>query len=174
MLLKAVATSSPVLVYLFVTVPYISRFTTPRLTLLHIKVRQAPKFPGNMANSNAPNTPSKSRKRAPTITTMGQLSDDQSPAHSSGDSNTWPTQAQQSPQELRNANSFESNASSPTSPLNVSSPQRGLNGTYYLAVPGARSRCGFMDSSTENGDPSATYLTCHQGDIPQGEWVPLR
>jgi Ca2+-transporting ATPase len=141
-----------------------------------------------MADGNAPNTPSEGRKRAPTITIdtsavntqgtdmadpvpMGQL-DNRSPTHSHVDSNVSPTQARQSPQELRNANSFESNASRPTSPHNVSSPQQGWNGTNYLSVPGARSRGGSLDSSTENGESSATYVTSHQGDIPRGEMGP--
>jgi Ca2+-transporting ATPase len=143
-----------------------------------------------MAERNAPNVPAEGqRKRAPTITIdtsavntqgttmtdsvpLGQLSGNRSPTHSNVDSNVSPTQAGQSPQELRNANSFESSASRPTSPHNVSSPAQGWNGTNFLAVPGARSRGNSMDSSTENGDSSATYVTSHQGDIPRGEMGP--
>ncbi|KAH6454275.1 hypothetical protein HBI57_143410, partial [Parastagonospora nodorum] len=106
-----------------------------------------------MANNSAPDTPGEGRKRAPTITIdtsavnpndtnmtdavpMGQIQDNRSSIPNT-DHNVSPTQSRQSPQELRNANSFESNASRPTSPHNVSSPAQGWNGTNFLAVPGA-------------------------------------
>jgi Ca2+-transporting ATPase len=140
-----------------------------------------------MANDNAPDVPSEGRKRAPTITIdtsavnpndsnmtdavpLGQLQDHRT----SSDHNVSPTQARHSPQELRNANSFESNASRPTSPHNVSSPTQAWNGANFLAVPGARSRGNSMDSATENGESnsSGTYVTSTQGDIPHGEMGP--
>jgi Ca2+-transporting ATPase len=115
-------------------------------------------------------------RKAPTITintsavdTQGNMTDSVPMGQLS---NASPTQPRQSPQELRNANSFESNASRPTSPQIKSSPQHDWNGTNYPAVPGARSRGGSMDSSTENGDSSATYVTSYQGDIPRGEIGP--
>jgi Ca2+-transporting ATPase len=141
---------------------------------------------------NAPDVPSEGRKRAPTITIdtsavnpneanmsdsvpMGQLQDNRTATQSNTDNNVSPTQARQSPQELRNANSFESNASRPTSPHNVSSPAQGWNGTNFLAVPGARSRGNSMDSTTEVGDSNssgATHVNSNQNDIPQGEMGP--
>ncbi|KAH5326968.1 calcium-transporting ATPase [Parastagonospora nodorum] len=144
-----------------------------------------------MANNSAPDTPGEGRKRAPTITIdtsavnpndtnmtdavpMGQIQDNRSSIPNT-DHNVSPTQSRQSPQELRNANSFESNASRPTSPHNVSSPAQGWNGTNFLAVPGARSRGNSMDSSTDVGDSNssgATYVTSNQNDIPQGEMGP--
>ncbi|KAH7068921.1 hypothetical protein BKA63DRAFT_97987 [Paraphoma chrysanthemicola] len=145
-----------------------------------------------MADGNAPDVPSEGRKRAPTITIdtsavnpndtnmsesvpAADAQDNRSPTQLTVDGNASPTQARQSPQELRNANSFESNASRPTSPHNVSSPVQGWNGTGFLAVPGApRSRGNSMDSATENGESnsSATYVTSHKGDIPMGEMGP--
>jgi Ca2+-transporting ATPase len=145
-----------------------------------------------MADGNAPDVPSEGRKRAPTITIdtsavnpndtnmsesvpAADAQDNRSPTQLTVDGNASPTQARQSPQELRNANSFESNASRPTSPHNVSSPVQGWNGTGFLAVPGApRSRGNSMDSATENGESnsSATYVTSHKGDIPTGEMGP--
>ncbi|KAF1919833.1 hypothetical protein BDU57DRAFT_154267 [Ampelomyces quisqualis] len=141
-----------------------------------------------MADGNAPDVPSEGRKRAPTITLdtsavnpntnmpdsvpLGLLPDNRSAQQSNADTDPSPTQARQSEQELRNANSFESNASRPTSPHNVSSPAQGPNGTNFLAVPGARSRGNSMDSTTENGDSSGTYVMSHQGDIPRGEMGP--
>ncbi|OAL03972.1 calcium-translocating P-type ATPase [Phaeosphaeriaceae sp. SRC1lsM3a] len=145
-----------------------------------------------MADDNAPSAPSEGRKRAPTITIdtsavnpndtnmtdsvpLGHMQDTRPSAQPNTDDNVSPTQARQSPQELRNANSFESNASRPTSPHNVSSPAQAWNGTSFLAVPGARSRGNSMDSTTENGgesNSSATYVTSNRGDIPKGEMGP--
>ncbi|KAF2026422.1 calcium transporting P-type ATPase-like protein [Setomelanomma holmii] len=145
-----------------------------------------------MADGNAPEVPSEGRKRAPTITIdtsavnpndtnmaesvpAGESQDKRSPTQLNVDHNAYPIQARQSPQELRNANSFESNASRPTSPHNVSSPVQSWNGTGFLAVPGApRSRGNSMDSATENGESnsSGTYVNSHKGDIPTGEMGP--
>ncbi|KAH7395006.1 hypothetical protein DE146DRAFT_615139 [Phaeosphaeria sp. MPI-PUGE-AT-0046c] len=145
-----------------------------------------------MANDNAPSAPSEGRKRAPTITIdtsavnphdtnmtdsvpLGHMQDVRPSTQPNTDDNVSPTQARQSSHELRNANSFESNASRPTSPHNVSSPAQGWNGTNFLAVPGARSRGNSMDSATENGGEShssATYVTSNRGDIPRGEMGP--
>jgi Ca2+-transporting ATPase len=141
---------------------------------------------------NAPDVPSEGRKRAPTITIdtsavnpndsnmtdsvpTGQLQDNRTATQSNADNNVSPTQARHSPQELRNANSFESNASRPTSPHNVSSPAQGWNGTNFLAVPGARSRGNSMDSTTEVGESNssgATHVNSNQNDIPPGEMGP--
>jgi Ca2+-transporting ATPase len=106
---------------------------------------------------------------------MGQLQDNRTATQSNTDNNVSPTQARQSPQELRNANSFESNASRPTSPHNVSTPAQSWNGTNFLAVPGARLRGTSMDSTTEAGDSNssgATHVNSNQNDIPQGEMGP--
>jgi Ca2+-transporting ATPase len=144
-----------------------------------------------MADENAPNVPSEGRKRAPTITIdtsavnpnssnmtdsvpLSHLQDNRTAASPNTDNSISPTQSRHSPQELRNANSFESNASRPTSPHNVSSPAQGWNGANFLSVPGARSRGNSMDSATENGESnsSATYVTSNRGDILRGEMGP--
>jgi Ca2+-transporting ATPase len=168
MLSTTAATSPPVLADLFVTVLYILRYTAPRLTLLHNKARPLPQqtITIDLSAINTQGT------NMPDLVPMQRPFDNCLLTHSNVDSNASPTQARQSPQELHNANSFDSNASWPTSPYNVSSPQQGRNGTNYLSVPGARSRGSSVDSWTENGDSSATYVTSHQGDIPRGEMGP--
>jgi Ca2+-transporting ATPase len=142
-----------------------------------------------MADGNAPDSPSEGRKRAPTITIdtsavnpndtnmtesvpLGEQQDNRTITTPKPDNNVSPTQPQQPAQELHGANSFESNASRPTSPHNVSSPAQGWNGSNFLAVPGARSRGNSMDSSTDNGESSATYVTSNNSDIPKGEMGP--
>jgi len=144
-----------------------------------------------MADGNAPDVPSEGRKRAPTITIdtsavnpndtnmtesvpLGDIQDNKTSTSPNADHNVSPTQARHSPQELRGANSFESAASRPTSPHNVSSPAQGWNGSNFLAVPGAKSRANSMDSATENGESnsSGTYVTSNNGDIPRGEMGP--
>ncbi|KAH8722336.1 hypothetical protein GQ44DRAFT_622873 [Phaeosphaeriaceae sp. PMI808] len=144
-----------------------------------------------MTEGNIPDGPSEGRKRAPTITIdtsavnpnstdmpdsvpLGDLHDTRPSTQTNTDNNISPTQARQSPQELRNANSFESNGSRPISPHNVSSPAQGWNGANFLSVPGARSRGNSMDSGTEHGDSntSATYVTSGRNDIPKGELGP--
>ncbi len=55
-------------------------------------------------------------------------------------------QAANSPSELRNANSFDSKESRPTSPHNVSSPRWANDPHTFLAVPDGRSRGNSVDS----------------------------
>ncbi|KAL5116469.1 plasma membrane calcium [Pleosporales sp. CAS-2024a] len=139
----------------------------------------------------APKPPSEGRKRAPTITIdtsavhphhanmtdalpLAQLHDSRSSPQSAADVSASPTQAAHSPQEMRNTNSFESNASRPTSPHNVSSPLQGWNGTSFLAVPGAR-RGDSMDSATEVGGSNssgATHVASHPNDMARGDMGP--
>jgi Ca2+-transporting ATPase len=143
-----------------------------------------------MADPSAP-SPVEGRKRAPTITvdTSAVNPNDTNMTESaplgephtntstvpSVDNNLSPTQARHPPQELHGANSFESSASRPTSPHNVSSPAQAWNGSNFLAVPGApRSRGNSMDSATENGEShsSGTYVTSQNSDIPKNEMGP--
>ncbi|KAL6709997.1 plasma membrane calcium [Coniothyrium glycines] len=127
-----------------------------------------------------------SRPRAPTITidtsatndtTMGAsvpMTDLQDKTRSNPD-NISPTQLRQPSLELRNANSFDSKESRPTSPHNVSSPvTQWNNNAGLLNVPGARSRGNSMDSATENGESNSTgtYVTSSQGDALKGDLAP--
>ena len=77
--------------------------------------------------------------------------------------------------ELRSAGSFESSASRPTSPHNVSSPTaKWNNGGNLLSVPGAHSRGNSMDSNTDNGESNSTgtYVASSQGETLKGEMGP--
>jgi Ca2+-transporting ATPase len=124
------------------------------------------------------------RPRAPTITIdtsatndtnmgesvpMGEIQDNRNNAD-----NVSPTHMRQPSHELRNANSFDSKESRPTSPHNVSSPLANWNNGGLLSVPGARSRGNSMDSTTENGESasSGTYVTSSQGDALKGDLAP--
>jgi len=125
------------------------------------------------------------RPRAPTITIdtsatndvnmgesvpMGEIQDNTR----NNTDNVSPTHIRQPSQELRNANSFDSKESRPTSPHNISSPPTNWNNVGLLNVPGARSRGNSMDSATENGEStsSATYVTSSQGDALKGDLAP--
>ncbi|KAF2838811.1 calcium-translocating P-type ATPase [Patellaria atrata CBS 101060] len=112
------------------------------------------------------------RQRAPTITIdtsavsggsndppMDNASSENIPESRSNPTNqTSQTPAQQSPIELRNANSFDSKESRPTSPHNVSSPTaRWGDNQNFLSVPGGpRSRGNSMDSTAEEGHSSVS------------------
>ncbi|CBX93752.1 similar to Calcium transporting P-type ATPase [Plenodomus lingam JN3] len=129
-----------------------------------------------------------SRPRAPTITIdtsatndprvgqpvpRGDMADSsRRSTHSNGD--VSPTQRRGPSQELHNANSFDSNASRPISPHNVSSPVTSSNHAGLLSVPGAHSRGNSIDSATEHGESnsSATYVTSSQGDALKGDLAP--
>lgn len=128
------------------------------------------------------------RPRAPTITIDTSATNDASlgqpvplvdmsdssrrSTHSNGDAS--PTHLRNQSQELRNANSFDSNASRPTSPHNISSPVTASNNAGLLSVPGVHSRGNSIDSVTEHGESnsSATYITSAQGDALKGELAP--
>lgn len=146
-----------------------------------------------MADGKTPDAPIEGRKRAPTITIdtsavnpnestagesvpMGDLQDIRRTAQNNADPNSIsPTQARHSPQELRNANSFESRESRPTSPHNVSAAPGWSNAQHFLSVPGTRSRGNSLDSTTENGEGSnstATYVASSQGDAMKGDIAP--
>lgn len=146
-----------------------------------------------MGEDRAPDAPAEGRKRAPTITIdtsavnpnesnmgesvpMGDLQDNRTASQLNTNNGASPTQTRHSPQELRNATSFESKESRPTSPHNVSSPaQAWNNNAHFLSVPGSRSRGNSMDSATENGEGSnstATYVASSQGDTLKGDIAP--
>lgn len=129
------------------------------------------------------------RPRAPTITIdtsatndantgdsvpLGDMHDSTRTSTQANAGNVSPLHTRQPSQELRNAASFDSTASRPTSPHNVSSPVTGWNNAGLLSVPGARSRGNSMDSATENGEStsSATYVTSSQGDALKGDYAP--
>ncbi|KAH9881910.1 hypothetical protein J1614_001081 [Plenodomus biglobosus] len=129
-----------------------------------------------------------SRPRAPTITIdtsatndtrlgqsvpLGDMQDSsRRSTHSNGD--VSPTHTRSPSQELRNTNSFDSNASRPTSPHNISSPVTGWSNAGLLSVPGAHSRGNSIDSATEHGESnsSATYVTSSRGDALKGDLAP--
>ncbi|KAJ4398583.1 plasma membrane calcium [Didymella pomorum] len=115
------------------------------------------------------------RARAPTITI------DTSAAGGNGTSDSVPLAVidnnnsnmdNNASPELRSAGSFESNASRPTSPHNVSSPtQKWNNGGNLLSVPGAHSRGNSMDSTGDNGESNSTgtYVASSQGETLKGD-----
>ncbi|KAF3042849.1 hypothetical protein E8E11_007014 [Didymella keratinophila] len=118
------------------------------------------------------------RARAPTITidtsAAGGNSTSDSVPLASIDNNNSNMDNNASP-ELRSAGSFESNASRPTSPHNVSSPtQKWNNGGNLLSVPGAHSRGNSMDSTGDNGESNSTgtYVASSQGETLKGEMGP--
>ncbi|KAF1945231.1 calcium transporting P-type ATPase-like protein [Clathrospora elynae] len=130
-----------------------------------------------------------SRPRAPTITIdtsatndtnmgnpvpLGEIHDTNRPPTYSNTDNVSPTHTKQPSQELRNASSFDSKESRPTSPHNISSPVAGWNNAGLLSVPGARSRGNSMDSATDNGESASTgtYVASSQGDTLKGEMGP--
>lgn len=138
---------------------------------------------------SAPDRDGPLRPRAPTITidtsathdaTMGQsvplaeLHDNSRTSTHTNSNNVSPTHMRQPSLELRNASSFDSTASRPTSPHNVSSPVAGWSNAGLLSVPGARSRGNSMDSATDNGESnsSATYVTSSHGDALKGDLGP--
>lgn len=128
------------------------------------------------------------RPRAPTITIDTSATNDASrvqpiplvemsdssrrSTHSNGESS--PTHLRKQSHELRNTNSFDSNASRPTSPHNISSPVTGSNHAGLLSVPVVHSRGNSIDSVTEHGESnsSATYVTSAQGDTLKGDLAP--
>ncbi|KAH9879415.1 hypothetical protein J1614_002855 [Plenodomus biglobosus] len=122
-----------------------------------------------MADSNVRDGPAEGRKRAPTITidtsavnpnginmtesvSMGEIQDEKTSTTYNPDDNSFSTYTQQLLQKLCDPDSFESNASTPTLPRNVSSPLPGWNGSKLLVVPAARSRGNSMDLDSENRD----------------------
>jgi Ca2+-transporting ATPase len=143
-----------------------------------------------MTVEDAHNLPVEGRKRAPTITidTSAVNPDDTTMTHAAPSADiqeprtasqlspdaTSPTQTRQAPNELRNAASFDSKESRPTSPHNVSSPAQSWNNAGFLSVPGARSRGNSLDSTTENGESnsSGTYVTSNHGDALKGDMAP--
>ncbi|KAJ4379758.1 plasma membrane calcium [Didymella sp. IMI 355093] len=118
------------------------------------------------------------RARAPTITidtsAAGGNSTNGSVPLGSIDKNN-PNMDNNASPELRSAGSFESNASRPTSPHNVSSPtQKWNNGGNLLSVPGAHSRGNSVDSTGDNGESNSTgtYVASSQGETLKGEMGP--
>lgn len=113
------------------------------------------------------------RARAPTITIDTSAAGGNSTSDSI-DNNNSNMDNNASP-ELRSAGSFESNASRPTSPHNVSSPtQKWNNGGNLLSVPGAHSRGNSLDSTGDNGESNSTgtYVASSQGETLKGEIGP--
>ncbi|CAO2654722.1 Nn.00g114550.m01.CDS01 [Neocucurbitaria sp. VM-36] len=142
-----------------------------------------------MADDRNTPSPGPLRPRAPTITIdtsatndmnmgesvpLGEIQDNNRVSTQSNADNVSPTHTRQPSQELRNANSFDSKESRPTSPHNISSPTQGWSNAGLLSVPGARSRGNSMDSATENGESnsSGTYVTSTNGDNLRGELAP--
>jgi Ca2+-transporting ATPase len=130
-----------------------------------------------MADHDTPDAAPR-RARAPTITidtsAAGGNSTSDSVPLASIDNNNYNMDNNASP-ELRSAGSFESNASRPTSPHNVSSPtQKWNNGGNLLSVPGAHSRGNSMDSTGDNGESNSTgtYVASSQGETLKGEMGP--
>lgn len=117
------------------------------------------------------------RPRAPTITidtsaAGGNNMSDSVPLGSSDNNNHSSTMDNNASPELRSAGSFESSASRPISPHNVSSPTQKLNnGGNLLSVPGAHSRGNSMDSTGDNGESNSTgtYVASSQGETLKGE-----
>ena len=130
-----------------------------------------------MADNNTPDSAPR-RPRAPTIT----IDTSAAGGTGTGDSvplgdidNTNSNMDNNASPELRSAGSFESNASRPISPHNVSSPTaKWNNGGNLLSVPGAHSRGNSMDSNGEIGESTstATYVPSSQGETLKGEMGP--
>jgi len=133
------------------------------------------------------------RQRAPTITIdtsavnpqdptmgdsvpLGDISDGKpSSQHHDDQANVSPTHVRGPQTELRQANSFESKESRPTSPHNVSSPTSNWGNSHnFLSVPGARSRGNSLDSTTENGESASTgtYIPSSHGETLNPEQSP--
>lgn len=130
-----------------------------------------------MADHSTPDAAPR-RPRAPTIT----IDTSAAGGNSTGDAvplgeieNTNSNMDANASPELRSAGSFESNASRPISPHNISSPTtRWNNGGNLLSVPGAHSRGNSVDSNAENieSNSTATYVPSSQGDTLKGDLGP--
>ncbi|KAH7398221.1 calcium transporting P-type ATPase-like protein [Pyrenochaeta sp. MPI-SDFR-AT-0127] len=142
-----------------------------------------------MADDRNTPSPGPARARAPTITIdtsatndanmaesvpLGDIHDSNRISTQSNVESVSPTHSRQPSQELRNATSFDSKESRPTSPHNVSSPATWGNNTGLLNVPGAQSRGNSIDSATEHGESnsSGTYVTSSPGDALKGDLGP--